>query len=247
MRGKALNKGLLKKSALLAAIILVLAPACKKKEPTRTGLEAEPGEELQTAGTVSEPRQPDQPVQPEKFELGVIAADGSSTTLVTYNDGQNIRQDKFIGAGQNRRLQTIVIVTSEGFYVLNPETKTGMKMAPTGAPPIIPNTSYQKTNWAEVMKELSNLGASLVQNQGTQTWQGIDCQVFRVKNPVTNLVDDYFIHEGKIKRILAWNADGKISSDIRINQFLGQEAIPKDAFQIPQEYQIQEMGGIQEK
>jgi len=238
----------MKKFAVLLVLILALGFSCKKKEPAQAELIEDAGTAMQ-AQTPEPPQPPQsgQQIQPEKFELGVISADGSSTTLVTYNDGRNMRQDKFIGVGVNRKLQGIVIVTGEGFYVLNPETKTGMKMAPTGTPPVIPNSSYQKTNWAEVMKELSNMGASFVEDQGTQKWEGIDCHLFRVKNPATNLVDDYFIHNGKIKRILAFSADGKMSSDIRIDQDVGPDTIPKDAFQVPQAYQIQEMGSSQEK
>jgi hypothetical protein len=244
----------MKRMIFFLVLILAAGFSCKKKEqppvpppqeqPAKAGPTTPEAQPAQTSQTTPEA----QPVQEqigqfsrgEMLEVGIVAADGSSTTTITWIAGKNVRQEKYQGVGAGKKLGNIIISRPDGIYMLNPEGKTAMKLREADNPVSPINPQYEKTDWDSLMNELDRVPGAKIEDKGIQKWEGQGYHVVRVGSEDNRMFRVYYIQDGKVKRVVLHNPRGRMSSDVRINQKVGEDAIPPGTFDIPDGYQIQE-------
>jgi hypothetical protein len=228
--------------------------SCKKKEPAPVGPPQQQPAQAAPTTPATQPAQtsqanpetqpilgqPGEPSSGEMFELGLVAADGSSTTTITWKSGNYVRQEKYQGVGARKSLENIVISRPDGAYVLDPGGKTVKKLAP-GSNPVEPvNPQYQKTDWDSMQQELSKAPGAKIDNQGVQRWEGQEYHVVRAGSEYNKMFRIYYIQDGTVKRVVGHDPHGRMSSDARINKKVGEDAIPPGAFDIPTGYKMEE-------
>lgn len=178
--------------------------------------------------------------------VSIIGDSGKTTTMISYISGNDFRSEVFEGQGKDKKLLSTTINKGGFMYILNPAQKTAMKMAMNG-PMAAAHKSEgkpQETSWAKVMEEQKKLGYK-IENRGREKWEGAEYEVWRVTNTKDNNYVDYYLDKTQtVKRFVGYNAKGKMQADTRIIKSETCKPIPKDALEVPADYQVQEMPAI---
>jgi len=180
-------------------------------------------------------------------ELVSISGDsGKVATIISYISGADFRSEVYEGQGKDKKLLSTTITKAGFMYMLNPAQKTALKM-PLNSPMAPAHKSEgkpQETSWAKVMEEQKKLGCK-VEDRGKQKWEGAEYELWRVTNTKDKNYVDYYLDKSQtVKRFVGYDAKGKMQADTRIIKSETCKPIPKDALELPADYQIQEMPSI---
>lgn len=160
---------------------------------------------------------------------------GDMTMVSNTSANQEFRTDIYQGTGDKKILQSIMIAKGGFIYMLNPQQKTGMKMAmaaqkDSGKPP--------ETSWDKVTEEQKAKGATMIY-RGKEKWEGQEYDVWRSTDKNGNYMD-YYLDKNKFpKRMIAYNAKGQVQQEMRIIKYEVLKTAP--ALDVPTDYKIMDM------
>lgn len=193
--------------------------------------------------------QPEESPKGFRSEVEIISKDGTQATMVTLGTQENSRMEMYEGRGKDKKLTMIHICKKDLMIMLDPQSKSGTKMSMKSMGKAESSKSKEgpKTNdWKEWMNtEGKKMGISITK-RGTEKWDGCNCDVYRVTDSSTKTFLDYYVDtkDNIIKRWISYDSKGEQEAEMRIVKFEKNIAIPKDAFDVPPGYQVQDLSNM---